>query len=83
LAGVAHVLWECMALAVVAQVLPELVTLLACWLWLGRVQPLCGLLECSLLLGAAKRGHIEALAGQEYAAGCLWAVAMWCHCPAK
>ena len=74
LAGVAHVLWECMALAVVAQVLPELVTLLACW---------CGLLECSLLFGAAKRGHIEALVGLEYAAGCLWAVAMWCHCPAK
>jgi hypothetical protein len=82
---VAHVLVECMAFAVVAQVLPEVDCIASLLVvgW-GVAQPLCGLLECSLLLlDAAERGHMEASAGLENATGCLWAVAMWCHCPAQ
>jgi hypothetical protein len=81
---VAHVLCECMAFAVVAQVLPELMALLVLLVvgW-GVAQPLCGLLDCSLLLDATERGHMEASAGLEDATGCLWAVDMWCHCPAQ
>ncbi|GLT54952.1 hypothetical protein SLA2020_281100 [Shorea laevis] len=51
LAAVAHVLWECMAFAVVAQVLPELMTLLVCWLWAGACSALVRLAGMLIAVG--------------------------------